>query len=725
MKKYLFESEAFARGFLANSDKIMEERIACGLLEAAGHLTVRFPDNCLLPTVNAHPDDSAIDYSFRSGIDFDAYLYIQLNEKYPERMSELEEIKNEMLKYNTYNIIKRLTDDKLFEFSKADVCWGGGWGGHGNPNFGKLPALGTEAIRAEIATYRAINPEKDGFYNACKTAMDALDAVGDRVRVKALEEAENSENAGRKAELVKIADTFSRIPKKPAENFYEAIMDFWMLYSYDGIDSPGRFDQYMIDFYRKSPESERLDLLRRFLEAMHNERGWNLCISGSDEKWNDETNELSYDILQMVTALGYQTPNLTMRVHRNTPEKLWEMAVKCIGTGIGLPAIYNDEVVCPALEKIGIPPCDSHDYCMNGCNQIDIMGKSHMGLEDGEVNLGKVLELALHNGYDMKNGNQLSKAFGDPCDCTSFEEFYNLYDLQMKYVTDVAVMLSNASQQAYAEFAPHPIRSCLVEGCLEKGRDFKHGGPLYGFGQILAEGIADTADSLYAIKKLVFDEKKYTMKELITALEKNYEGYDELYHDFAGCEKFGNDIPKTDEIAVKITDDFFTYLKTKKTFRGGQCYTGGCSPFSRAAKNGMAVAALPNGKHLGESNYADSIAATPGCDTHGPTAALKSMMRYKQEEACSGLVTQMKFDKTLFNSVKGQESFITIAKVYFANGGQQLAVNVLDRDTLLCAQKEPYKYKNLIVRVGGYSDYFCNLSPELQQNVIDRSEFVI
>jgi hypothetical protein len=182
------------------------------------------------------------------------------------------------------------------------------------------------------------------------------------------------------------------------------------------------------------------------------------------------------------------------------------------------------------------------------------------------------------------------------------------------------------------------------------------------------------------------------------------------------------DIPEADELCASIVDHLFTYLKTKNTFRGG-VYTGGCSPFNRAANNGRGTGALPNGRRSGEANFADSIAAVPGCDRKGPTAALKSMMHYRQTEACSGFVTQLKFDRSLFCTEKGLHTFVQLAKTYFDGGGQQISVNVLDRETLLAAQKDPDAYPNLVVRVGGYSDYFRNISPELRQNVIDRSSF--
>ena len=206
----------------------------------------------------------------------------------------------------------------------------------------------------------------------------------------------------------------------------------------------------------------------------------------------------------MVIKKGYQTPNLTCRVHKNTPEKLWRAIADTLATGTGLPALYNDDVVCAALEKIGIPSEDSHNYCMNGCNQIDIFGKSHMGLEDGEVVFTKCLEFALHNGIDAMSGEQISIQTGDARVFTSYERLERAFMDQLEFVTYNFCSSANTWQHMRAVYETHPLRSCLIEGCLEKGRDYRSGGPLYNHGQILAEGIADTGDSLYAVKKLVF-----------------------------------------------------------------------------------------------------------------------------------------------------------------------------------------------------------------------------
>ena len=302
-----------------------------------------------------------------------------------------------------------------------------------------------------------------------------------------------------------MAKAFETVPKKPAYDFTSAMCSFMLIFALDGSDSPGRFDQYMYPAYSKTENKEEIsDLLDRLWDYFHDHRSWNLCISGSDENWNDESNRLTYDILDIVRKKGYNTPNLTCRIHRNTPDKLWNAIADTLATGTGLPALYNDDVVCAALEKIGIPPEDSHDYCMNGCNQIDILGKSHMGLEDGEVVFAKCLEFALHNGVNAMNGEKVSIKTGDPRTFATYERFERAFMDQLEYVTYNSCSSANTYQHLRGVFEPHPFRSCLIEGCLEKGRDYRNGGPLYNHGQILAEGIADAGDSLYAVKKLVY-----------------------------------------------------------------------------------------------------------------------------------------------------------------------------------------------------------------------------
>lgn len=705
-------------GFFLDDTLELGERVGLALLHAAKNIEIRLSPRFLPETAFASEHGTS-SYTPCDGLQFDP-------EKITELANELPQYKDVLLHYAEEIRLLNARGQRLFSetserLNRSGAEWGGGWGGHSNPDYGRIVNYGTDYIRSIIAEGQQNHPEEGWFYHACSYALDAMDILGERYRDKILGIAESCENADDKSLLWRMADAFRVVPKKPAYDFTSAMCAFMLTFALDGSDSPGRFDQYMYPAYEKTEsEAEISDLLDRLWDYFHNHRSWNLCISGSDENWADESNPLTYDILEMVRKKGYQTPNLTCRVHRNTPDKLWSAIADTLAMGTGLPALYNDDVVCAALEKIGILPCDSHDYCMNGCNQIDILGKSHMGLEDGEVIFAKCLEFALHNGTDTITGEKTSVETGDPTTFATYERFERAFMEQLEFVTYNACNSANDWQHMRGLYQPHPLRSCLIEGCLEKGRDYRNGGPLYNHGQILAEGIADTGDSLFAIKKLIFDEKKYTMAELIDALKNNFEGYEELHHEFKSCEKFGNDSEEVDLITARALNRFFTVLKRHNTYRGG-VFTGGCSTFNRATGYGRQTGALPNGKLKAEPLLADSIAATPGRDTNGPTSQIKSVLRYNHRDACSGFVFQNKFEKKLFNTEKGKASFIALARAYFAAGGQQYTVTVVSPEELLDAQIHPENHGNLIVRVGGYSDYFVNIGEELQNSVIKRA----
>ena len=710
--------DPFIYGYFENEALEHGERVGLALLHAAKNLEIKFSPQ-LLPATGFEAEYGSSGYLPSEGLWFSDEHILRLTEKFPEHAELFGRYLDEIRIFRSKSQLLNCNMTDGLDISGAQ--WGGGWGGHSNPDYGRIINHGTDYIRTIIAENRKKYPDEAWFYNACSHALDAMDIFGERYREEALKNVEKCSNDSDRTFYLRMAKAFETVPKKPAYDFTSAMCSFMLVFALDGSDSPGRFDQYMYpSFINTENKAEVTDLLDRLWDYFHEHRSWNLCISGSDKNGNDESNELTYEILAMVRKKGYQTPNLTCRVHSRTPDRLWSEIADTLATGTGLPALYNDDIVCAALEKIGIPPEDSHDYCMNGCNQIDILGKSHMGLEDGEVVFAKCLEFALHNGTDAMTGKKISIETGDPENFETYERFEKAFLDQLEFVTYNSCHSANSWQHLRGVFQPHPLRSCLIEGCLEKGRDYRNGGPLYNHGQILAEGIADAGDSLYAVKKLVYDEKKYTMSELISALDANFEGFEKLYHDFRNCEKFGNDIDEVDAITARALNRFFTVLKRNNTYRGG-IFTGGCSTFNRAAGYGQRTAALPNGKLKGEALLADSIAATPGRDTNGPTAQMRSVLRFNHTDACSGFVFQNKFEKKMFVSEKGKASFIALAKAYFLGGGQQYTVTVVSPDDLLDAKVHPENHRNLIVRVGGYSDYFVNLGDELQNNVIERT----
>ena len=721
MKKYITKTEPFAVGYLECDAEYTGKKIACGLLELAKHAEISFDTSNFF--VGKIIGTYAANFTYGDGIAVDKSIFDEKIESFPQYADELKQIKHLMLPIDTRSVCNSCLSEEERLMGPRNVGWAGesyfGWGGHSNPDYGMLLSLGTNGMKEKISACRKNNPGHDEFYDAAEIAIEALEIFFDRYRK--LSQEMLAQESGKNRELIlRLVRAFENIPRNPPRDFFEACQCFWLEFYFGGVDSPGRFDQYMIDFYRRSDEKDRRLCLEKLWQLFQDNRAWNLCISGSDEDMQDKTNELSIAILETARKFCYNTPNLTVRVHRNTPELLWQEIAKTIATGIGMPAIYNDEVVCPALEALGIPQHDSHMYCMNGCNQIDIFGKSHMGLEDGELNLAKCVALTLTDGYCTFHKAHIGIKTGDPTGFECFEEFLNAYKKRVEYFTDKLTAMANRSQELFAKLAPNPFRSNLIIGCLESGRDMRAHGPLYNNAQILMEGVADAVDSLAAIKRLVYDEKRYTMAELVDALSKNFENCNDLYRDFSNCCKFGTENDEADAIFKDITEHFSKYLLSKNAWRGG-VYGAGCSPFSRAASYGISTGPLPNGKKADSALFADSFGAVPGCDKKGVTALLNSVLKYDHKLAKSGLVLQLKFDKNVFETQNGISSFIALAKTYMARGGQQLAVNVVSANDLLEARKYPEKYKTLVVRVGGYSAYFNDLTPELQENIIART----
>lgn len=724
----LKQLEPFAFGYCGCKSENVSAKIAEGMYGLCEDLPLSIDPEIGLASVdrsaNGAINSLGAVYSCGDGIVCNGGAFERKAKEYPEYAAELSGYGDIFKNLVTYKIAKDAYTEEERILSQNNTLWGGTWGGHANPDYGLLLSLGTDGLREKIARCRKVNAGADEWYDASLRVLDGLDLLAARFRALALEYA--GRGGSDREMYLRIADALETVPKHPARDFMSAAQMFYLVFTFDGRDSPGTFDQYMAPFYGKTDRDGDKRILEGLWNGFYKARSWNLCISGSDSDFNDLTNDLSYDILDVAEKKGYNTPNLTMRCHRNTPDRLFEKAARVIGTGIGMPALYNDEVVCPALEQLGIPKEDAHLYAMNGCNQIDIQGKSHMGLEDGEICLLKCLEYALSDGKCLVTGKQAGLRTGDPAEFGSFDELFAAYKKQVENAVKITVRLANASQKVFAENAPNPLRSILIEGCLEKGLDYKRGGPLYNHGQILTEGLADTTNSLMSIKHFVFDTGKYTMAEVADALAKDYGGYEEMYWEFRNYGgKFGNDIEEVDALGGEILSHFFTELMKYRTYRDSVngIYGGGLSTFQRTGRYGRSCGASADGRHSGDVNIADSIGPVPGTDVNGPTAVIKSALHYDQRLAKSGFVLQLKFDKALFNSSKGQKGFVSLVKAYFAGGGQQLSVNVLSPEELLEARKNPDKYRNLIVRVGGFSDYFVNLSDDLKDNIIARTTF--
>lgn len=728
---FKYWGEPFAKVYREMEGKHQALRIAAGIKKAVEEMPISLqPEKAIVGQGIAR---GIINFHFGSGIQIDHWLAndVLKNEQNEEIKKEVDELLAYFKNEDSLQIFRDSLTEEENRGGKKRVFWAGEWGGHTLLDYQSLLMKGTSGLRKKIQENKKnFNAAKDlEWFEALETTCESLDILAKRYADAAGEAAKVEEDLSLKKELLEIERICRKVPHYPAETWREALQCFWFTFIFDGIDSPGRFDQYMIPFLRNSINSGELsmeeaqELLEKLWLCFEEVRAWNLCISGQTAKGVDASNELSYMILDAAKKYKFQAPNLTMRVHSGTPIALWNKAVEVIMTGIGMPALYNDEVVIPALLRFGIPIEDARNYAMNGCNQIDIQGKSHMGLEDGELNLLKCLELALSRGKCRITGEQLGLDTGDPRKFKSFDEVMAAYKKQVEYFTKVLTDVANKSQKMYAEHAPNAFRSLLIEGCIDRGKDFNAGGPIYNHGQILTEGIGNTADSLYAIKKKIFEEKSITMEELLAALDSNFEGVPQLQRMLQSTAHYGNDEDEVDALAAEIIRHFFKELMKYKTYRGG-IYGGGCSVFTRSPEYGQLVGATPDGRKA-KVPVADSIGPVQGRDAKGPTAVFNSAAKMDHTLALSGHVLNIRFDKSAFHQAGAAEQFRTLIQTYFKRGGQQVQVNILNSEDLKAAKANPEAYKNLVVRVGGFSAYFVELDPSLQEEIITRTSHVL
>ena len=371
MKEFKTDLFPFSRGFLACEGASKGKRLAAGMLSAMKEIPLssfRVDEHGFCRGVSL----GEVYFSFQNCIVFFKKNVEAQIQNHPECAEELEYIRDTMPKWAHNNYVR--TDEHIMHEDEGHM-WAGSWMGHANPDFAGFAANGTGYYREKIKKYRAVNAGKDDFYDGLELMLDAFEVMCKRYGERAAQLLEECTDETQKAYYARTAKTFDHVPQQPCRDFAEAAILFFLNVAFDGIDSPGHFDQYMYPFWEKTDEALRSEYLHLVWQKLIEVDIWNICISGSDENGKDLTNSLSYAMLEETAKAHAPKPNLTLRWHKGTPRALMEAAHKSLATGCGLPALYNDEVVCPALESMGIPKADAHEYVMNGCNQIDIQSK--------------------------------------------------------------------------------------------------------------------------------------------------------------------------------------------------------------------------------------------------------------------------------------------------------------------------------------------------------------
>lgn len=637
---------------------------------------------------------------------------------------------------------------------------------------------------------------KSHFLNAVILSCNAVINYAKRYAVLAKELAQKCNDQKRKKELEKIAKNCDRVPKKGARNFYEACQSFWFVQMLLQIESsghsisPGRFDQYMYPYYEgdiksgainKEEAQELIDCIWVKLNELNKVRdagsaegfaGYglfqNLIAGGQDGEGVDVTNDLSYMCIEASLHIMLPQPSLSVRVWNKTPQDFLIKAATLTRTGIGLPAYYNDEVIIPSLVNRGLTLKDAREYNIIGCVEPQKAGKTEGWHDAAFFNMCRPLELVFENGMD--NGELVGVPTGDISQMKTFDEFYDAYKKQMNYCIELLVNADNSIDMAHRDRCPLPYLSCMIEDCIKKGKSVQEGGAVYNFTGPQGFGIANMADSLYAIKVLVFDKHLLTLEEYREALRNNYgkdvsinkiehitkdivrellnkkikvneeqiskiativensigipqdkkNKYDKLLEEIDKIPKFGNDIPEVDSFARDVAYTYTKPLEKYKNPRGGQ-YQAGLYPVSANVPLGGQTGATPDGR-LAHKPIADGVSPSAGKDVKGPTAAANSVSKLDHSIASNGTLFNQKFHPSALSGRAGLENFVSFIRGYFDQKGSHIQFNVVSKETLLDAQKNPEEYKTLVVRVAGYSALFTSLSRSLQDDIINRTE---
>ena len=674
--------------------------------------------------------------------------------------------------------------------------------GHVTVNYGKILKVGYEGIIKEAEEELSRCKVSDGNYitkskfleaviESCQAAID----YARRYAQLALNEAEKCTDQTRKLELLQIAQNCVNVPAKGATSFYEACQSFWFIQlliqqeSSGHSISPGRFDQYMYPYFKKDLDEGKitrefaqelmdciwvkLNDLTKVRDAASAEgfAGYglfqNLIAGGQTPDGRDATNDLSFMCIEATMHVLLPQPSFSVRVWNGTPHEFMLKAGALTRTGVGLPAYYNDEVIIPALISRGLTMEDARDYNIIGCVEPQKSGKTDGWHDAAFFNMCRPLELVFSNGLDK--GKQISIQTGDVTKMETFEEFYDAYKAQTNYMIGLMVNSDNAIDVAHAERCPLPFLSSMIEDCIGRGKSVQEGGAVYNFTGPQGFGVANMADALYAVKTLVFDEKKITMAELKEALENNYgkdvsttdaeeitvgiikelaangikatdaqiqeifkkvsgnnldsaqkKRYQEIHDMIDATPKFGNDLKVVDEFARDVA---YTYTKPLETFtnpRGGK-YQAGLYPVSANVPLGAQTGATPDGRYA-YTPVADGVSPSAGKDVNGPTASCNSVSKLDHYIASNGTLFNMKFHPSALEGTSGLESFVSLIRGYFDQKGSHVQFNVVSRETLRDAQAHPEKYKTLVVRVAGYSALFTTLSKSLQDDIINRTE---
>lgn len=619
-----------------------------------------------------------------------------------------------------------------------------------------------ERVRALKAALDLTDPEsidKNVFYKAVLVVIAAVRRFAGRYAALAREMAEAEKDEARAAELRRIAETCERVPYEPARSFREAVQSVWFIQLILQIESNGhslsygRFDQYMFPYYQADIASgaitrdEALELLTclwiktlsvnkvrsqaHTFSSAGSPMYQNVTIGGQTTDKRDAVNDLSFLVLQSVAQTRLTQPNLTVRYHAGLNKEFYDECIEVMKLGFGMPALNNDEVIIPSFIKWGVAEEDAYNYSAIGCVETAVPGKwGYRCTGMSYVNFPRMLLCVMNDGVDVTTGKRFAKGYGSFRDMKSYDELMEAWDKTIREITRASVIVENAIDKASERDVPDVLCSALTDDCIGRGKTIKEGGAVYDFISGLQVGIANMADSLAAIKKLVFDEGRITPAELADALETDFAGEkgeqirQMLVND---APKYGNDDDSVDQLVVDAYQSYIDEIAKYPNTRHGRGPIGGIryagtSSISANVGQGMGTMATPDGRHAHEP-LAEGCSPAHNADTHGPTAVFKSVSKLPTEKITGGVLLNQKMAPTMLASERNKQKLEMLISAFFDRlHGYHVQYNIVSRETLLDAQAHPERHKDLIVRVAGYSAFFNVLSRATQDDIIARTE---
>ena len=624
--------------------------------------------------------------------------------------------------------------------------------GHICPNCKEWLELGPEGIKQK-ALKKMKDPSKEtkDFYESVIIVMEGTQEFMIRYHDLMKQKADTVSDEVLNANMYNVAENCKNLATRPAESFHEAVQAIWFLFvilhmeSNASSFSPGRMDEFLYPYYKRDVDNgvindeKALEIIEClwlkfnqivYLRNSHSAKffagfpiGFNIAIGGKDEKGDDYYNELSFLFLKAQEHLGLPQPNLSVRLHKKTSEELLKESIKVVARGSGMPQFFNDEAVIPSIIELGISEKDARDYAIVGCVEITTQG-NNLGWSDAAMfNLNKVLELTLNNGNCLITKDSLAPNLGNITTYETYEDLEKAFANHIDYFTHKMILACEKVEKAHIDVLPSPFLSSVIDDCIEKGIDVTAGGAIYNLSGIQMIQIANLADSLAAIKLLVYDEKRIGKEDLLKALQNNFEGYEIMRAMLLNrAPKYGNDIEWVDEIGAKWARYFNEKLSHYTNYRGGKYHTG-MYTVSAHVPMGENVGASTDGRYAKQPLADGGMSPVYGRDSVGPTAVLKSVSRLDNILTTNGGLLNMKFLPEFFNAESGIDKFSKFLRTFVDLEIPHIQFNVLRREDLLGAQKNPEDYRSLTVRVAGYTAYFTELAGELQNEIIARTSY--